>query len=101
VLLFDPFPAGLEPLYASRADLGAAATPLRYPWQTLAFRDDGLMLYAERLELGVYTYDYILRAAAPGRFAHRPATVEEIYRPEVFGRTAFTLFTVQGERHRF
>lgn len=89
VLVFDPFPAGLEPLHASRADL--QAQDLRrgypYPWQRAELRDTGLLLYAEQVNPGTYTYKYKLRAAAPGSFVRAPSYAEEMYTPEVFGRT--------------
>lgn len=87
VLLFDPFPAGLEPLYATRNDL-ARQTPRQPPWQWEETRNDGLLLYSETLSPGVYTYTYRLRAAAPGIFVQRPSQAVEMYTPEVFGRTA-------------
>lgn len=87
VLLFDPFPAGLEPLYASRTDLAQQALGYTHPWRYQDLHKDGLLLYAESIEPGVYSYTYILRAAAPGDFTHRPAAVEEMYTPEVSGRT--------------
>ncbi len=93
VVLFDPFPAGLEPLFASRADL--AGQRRQYPWQWQEERQDGLLLYAERIEPGTYTYTYRLRAAAPGVFAQRPSRVEEMYTPEVFGRTGADEVTVK------
>ncbi len=89
VLVFDPFPAGLEPLYASRTDLAARATQGNSGlWQYQEEHDDGLLLYAPYLDAGVYTYTYVLRAAAPGDFAHRPAIAEEMYTPEVSGRSS-------------
>ena len=91
VLLFDPFPAGLEPLHASRADLQAddmhGGDHWGYPWQRRELRQDGLLLYAGEMSPGVYTFKYTLRAAAPGTFIRRPAYAEEMYTPEVFGRT--------------
>ena len=88
VLLFDPFPAGLEPLYASRTDLADRNLQNQYPWQYQDLHKDGLMLYAPVIEPGVYTFTYKLRAAFPGAFTHRPAQVEEMYTPEVMGRCA-------------
>lgn len=89
VLVFDPFPAGLEPLHASRADLQAQdlLQGYPYPWQRMELRDTGLLLYAEQVNPGTYTYKYTLRAAAPGSFVRAPSYAEEMYTPEVFGRT--------------
>ncbi len=90
VLLFDPFPAGLEPLHATRADLQAEDLRQRYPypWQRTELRDSGLLLYTEQVEPGTYAYTYTLRATTPGAFTRPPALAEEMYTPEVFGRTA-------------
>ena len=87
VLLFDPFPAGLEPLYASRVDLANTARRYQPPWQFQESRKDGMVLYAERVDPGTYRYTYTLRAAAVGDFSQRPSRVEEMYSPEVFGQT--------------
>jgi uncharacterized protein YfaS (alpha-2-macroglobulin family) len=32
---------------------------------------------------------YIVRAVAPGRYVYPPATAEDMYHPERYGRTAF------------
>ena len=37
----------------------------------------------------VDTAPYLARAVAPGKYVHPPATVEDMYRPERFGRTGF------------
>jgi hypothetical protein len=36
---------------------------------------------------GVYDYSYIARATTPGTFIAPPAKAEEMYSPEVFGRS--------------
>lgn len=95
VLVFAPFPAGLEPLHASRADLAGRDQPYSPPWQWSEQHDDGLLLYAPAMEPGVYTYVFKLRAASPGTFVQRPAYAEEMYTPEVFGRTAAGVVEVQ------
>jgi uncharacterized protein YfaS (alpha-2-macroglobulin family) len=58
-------------------------------------RDDRVFAFREYLAPGVYTYEYHLRALVPGTFKHLPATVSEMYFPEVFGRTAGGVFTVE------
>jgi uncharacterized protein YfaS (alpha-2-macroglobulin family) len=87
VLLYDPFPAGLEPLHASRVDIANEEARYQYPWQWQEAREDGMLLYAEEIQPGTYTYSYQLRAAASGVFTRRPSRVEEMYTPEVFGST--------------
>jgi uncharacterized protein YfaS (alpha-2-macroglobulin family) len=59
--------------------------------------DDRVFLYVERLEPGVYEYEYYLRALTPGTFQHLPARAEELYFPEVFGRTSGGVVTVTRE----
>lgn len=56
--------------------------------------DDRVFLYKDTLAPGIYTYDYYLRALIPGTFQHLPAHAEELYFPEIFGRTDGQNFTV-------
>jgi len=56
--------------------------------------DDRLFLFKERINPGVYEYEYFIRALVPGTFHHLPAVVSEMYFPEVFGRTSGSYFTV-------
>lgn len=49
--------------------------------------DDRVFLYIEEMREGVYEYEYFLRALVPGEFQHLPARAEELFFPEVFGRT--------------
>ena len=87
-LVFDPIPAGFEPVHATRVDLAAEYRSWQYPWQWEDVRNDGVLLYTRNLPPGVHTYTYRLRAATPGVFVHRAARAEEMYAPEVFGRTS-------------
>ncbi len=57
--------------------------------------DDRLLLFKQRLQPGVYEYDYFVRALIPGSYGHLPATVSELYFPENFGRTAGDSFEVK------
>ena len=56
--------------------------------------DDELRLYASYMPPGIHTYRYLARATTPGDYALPAATVEEMYRPEIFGRTEQGRFTV-------
>jgi hypothetical protein len=87
VVVFDPFPAGLEPVDAAKGRPVGALPEERMVWRWSELRKDGLMLYAPRLEPGIYTFRYRLRAVAPGGFVARPGRVSEMYAPETFGRT--------------
>jgi uncharacterized protein YfaS (alpha-2-macroglobulin family) len=38
----------------------------------------------------------MVRAVSPGRYVHPPAVIEDMYRPDKFGRTAFGALEVTG-----
>ena len=102
VALVDPLPAGLE---AVNPALAVATTtppeegdgepiPLDCCWfwgwnwfdhQNL--RDDRAEAFATYLPGGTYEYTYIARATTPGEFVVPPTRAEEMYAPEVFGRS--------------
>ena len=50
-------------------------------------RDDRVLLFADYLPKGVYTYNFLVRAGLPGTYNHLPASAYQMYFPEVFGRT--------------
>ena len=54
-------------------------------WESVAslFVRDGSLLWD-----GVYEYTYVARATTPGSYVVPPAKAEEMYSPEVFGRSA-------------
>jgi alpha-2-macroglobulin len=64
-----------------------------YPTHTES-HDDRVFLYVSSIEPGVYEYEYYLRALVPGTFQHMPARAEQLYFPEVFGRTSGDIVTV-------
>lgn len=64
------------------------------PWTHTEIHDDRLVLYAEHLSPGVYSYTYFLRATHEGVFGNPPARAEEMETPEIFGRTAGGVFEV-------
>ena len=51
-------------------------------------RDERADAFTPRLWDGVYDYNYIARATTPGTFIVPPAKAEEMYSPEVFGRSS-------------
>jgi alpha-2-macroglobulin len=51
-------------------------------------------LFASELPSGTYSYTYLARAVTPGAFRAAPAIAYQTYAPEVFGRSAGSLFTV-------
>lgn len=57
-------------------------------------RDDRMMYFADYLPKGVYELNYFVRATTPGEFRDKPVLAQELYFPEVFGRTGGAIFTV-------
>ncbi len=54
------------------------------------FRDDRFTAAFERKkdDAAVFTVAYVVRAVAPGRYVRPQASVEDMYAPDRFGRTA-------------
>ena len=95
VLLVDRLPAGLEIDNPKLVDSGSVAA---LDWlktdvepANVEYRDDRFVAAFDRtVEQGAFfTAAYMVRAVAPGHYVHPPAHVEDMYRPERFGRTAF------------
>jgi hypothetical protein len=101
----DFLPAGLEALDSSLETVSAAAAepaleentgdvPYGWFWSRTEVRDDRVALFATDLPQGTYTYSFLARAVTPGVFAAAPATARQTYAPEVFGRSAGSVFTI-------
>ena len=56
--------------------------------------DQKVALFATPLGRGAYEYTYLMHASVAGDFNVPPAHAEEMYFPEVFGRSAGGLFSV-------
>jgi hypothetical protein len=99
VALVDPLPAGLEivnpDLAISQSVPQDPTSPdYRYGWwwwgtwyEHQNMRDNRAEAFTSLLWDGVYEYTYIARATTPGTFIVPPAKAEEMYSPEVFGRS--------------
>ncbi len=98
VALVDPLPAGLEIVNPDLAVSGAPpqdpGQPEPYGWwwwgpwyEHQNLRDERAEAFTSLLWDGVYDYTYIARATTPGHFVVPPAKAEEMYSPEVFGRS--------------
>lgn len=98
VALVDPLPAGLEIVNPALAVSQNApqedpvARPYGWWWwgtwyEHQNMRDDRAEAFTSLLWDGVYEYTYIARATTPGTFVVPPAKAEEMYSPEVFGRS--------------
>ena len=119
VAVTDPIPAGFEAVeswFATTAQTLASqqdrqSTPggdasasdegswMQW-WQYGGFdhverHDDRVQLYATRLSEGTHEFSYIVRATTAGTFRTAPARAEEMYEPEVFGRTATAVIEIK------
>ena len=117
VAVTDPLPAGFEPVeswFATTAsDLSAQQDRQRNErddpqeendWENwlrsggfdhIERHDDRIQLFATRLSEGVHEFSYVVRATTAGTFRTAPARAEEMYTPEIFGRTATTVIEVK------
>jgi uncharacterized protein YfaS (alpha-2-macroglobulin family) len=57
--------------------------------------DDRMQIFADFLTAGEHKYSYLVQATAPGVFHWPAAYVEQMYEPEVFGRTASRPVTIE------
>ena len=58
-------------------------------------RDERVEAFASILAAGVHQYVYVARATTRGRFVVPPAHTEEMYAPEIFGRSAADIVVVE------
>src|SRR5262249_10979508 len=94
IIVADYLPAGFEidnPRLVSSGDTGTLAwiTDAQEPVNA-EFRDDRFSAAFERKsgDPSVFTVAYVVRVVSPGRYVHPQAYVEDMYRPDRFGRTA-------------
>jgi hypothetical protein len=64
------------------------------PFNHVELRDDRVLLFADLLPAGLHTYSLAVRATTPGEFLLVPAHGEEMYAPEVNGRSDGGLFRI-------
>jgi alpha-2-macroglobulin len=116
VAVTDPLPAGFEAVeswFATTARALAAQQDRQsnpddiedgYDWgrwwrrggfDHVERHDNRVQLFATRLSEGVHEFSYIARATTAGTFRTAPAHAEEMYEPEVFGRTATTMIEIR------
>ena len=98
IALIDPLPAGLEAVNPALAtsltvpssDPGVERTGswFRGWFEHQNLRDDRVEAFTSFLPAGTYTYSYVARATTPGEFVVPPSRAEEIFAPEVFGRSS-------------
>ena len=111
VAVTDPLPAGFEPVESWFATTAASLAARQdqqdtseQTWQSwwerggfdhIERHDDRVLLFATRLSEGRHEFSYVVRATTAGTFRTAPARAEEMYQPEVFGRTETTVITVK------
>ena len=102
--LIDPLAAGFEPLNPALAVTGDVDVSDDSGWWWWTWyrhqnlRDDRAEAFTSYLWAGTHEYSYVVRATTPGSFVVPPARAEEIYAPEVFGRSATDRVIVQESR---
>jgi len=110
VAVTDPIPAGTEPVESWFATTATDIAEQQerheaqnYDWTSwwerggfnhIERHDDRVLLFATRLSEGNHEFVYMLRATTAGTFITSPTHVEEMYEPEVFGRTATAVVEV-------
>lgn len=113
LVLQDPIPAGsdaIDPSLLTSQQVGTEAEvtsedQINRPWwmwgwyrpNEVEYRDDSVMLYTEYLAAGTYQFSYSIRIGLSGEYNVIPTTAQAQYFPEIYGRTAGTLFTILPE----
>lgn len=98
VALVDPLPAGLEIVNPKLGGADASHQPVDWrnaiTWDHQDLRDDRVQWFADAVSRGTYRLRYQARATIDGTFTAMPATIEAMYLPDVRGRTARSVITV-------
>jgi uncharacterized protein YfaS (alpha-2-macroglobulin family) len=104
IIVADYLPAGFEidnPRLVSSGDTGTLAwiEDAQEPVNA-EFRDDRFSAAFQRKSdnPSVFTVAYVVRAVSPGRYVHPQAYVEDMYRPDRFGRTATGMIEVTASK---
>jgi alpha-2-macroglobulin len=104
LLLVDRLPAGLE---IDNPDLfeGGSTESLAFLKKTVEpvhteYRDDRFVAAFARggHDKANFSVAYIVRAVTPGHYVSPPATIEDMYRPDRFGRTSYGAIEVAAPK---
>ena len=96
VVVDDPLPAGFAPVNLSFETESKELTREiekrkdKYWWQGfrhMEMYNEKVLLFADYLPPGIHTHTYLVRVTTPGIYCLPPTKVEEMYTPEVFGRS--------------
>ncbi len=112
VVVEDPLPAGAEavdptlattsvvdqePMMRRIVERGERVYRWWWNWYSRSeMRDDKVVLFADTLPAGTYEYTYTFRATRPGAYQVIPTNAREFYFPEVFGRGAGRVLTIEA-----
>jgi uncharacterized protein YfaS (alpha-2-macroglobulin family) len=118
VVVDDPLPAGFEAVDARLATTGSAANIDAAEARAAAdgdddddeaakggalgsqfireIRDDRVLFFVDHMAAGMFHYRYLARATSLGSFVVPPTKAEEMYTPEVFGRTGAEVVQVSA-----
>jgi uncharacterized protein YfaS (alpha-2-macroglobulin family) len=106
VVVNDPLPAGFEavnPVFLTESQeqlqsLTQNDRSRRRPWWAgfnhIEMHDDRVLLFADYLKPGVHSHSYLARALNFGTYQTPGTHAEEMYSPEVFGRSEESVFKV-------
>ena len=103
LLVVDRLPAGLEIDNPTLFDSGSVDA---FSWLKkdldpvhTEYRDDRFVAAFDREpgQSAFFSVAYVVRAVAPGQYVYPPATAEDMYRPDRFGRTAFGSIEVKAK----
>ena len=103
LMIVDRLPAGLEidnPALFDSGSLDAFAWLKRDIEPThVEYRDDRFVAAVDRSpgQSAFFSLAYVVRAVAPGHYVYPPATAEDMYRPDRFGRTGVLELEVRGK----
>jgi alpha-2-macroglobulin len=104
LLLVDPLPAGLEIDNPKLVD-GTVLSALDWLKRDIEpsaseYRDDRFVAAFDRStgQSATFSVAYVVRAVSPGRYVHPGALIEDMYRPDRFGRSAFGTLEVNEVR---
>jgi uncharacterized protein YfaS (alpha-2-macroglobulin family) len=100
IVIDDPLPAGFEAVNASFLTESeeeqrkleqmdeAEETHWWEGFNHMEMHDNRVLLFADSLRAGIHTHRYLARAVTFGDFAFPGTKAEEMYAPEVFGRSS-------------
>jgi hypothetical protein len=104
LVLEDRLPAGLEidnpALYDGGSSEGLDWVKADVEPSHTEYKDDRFVASFERsgADKATFSVAYIVRAVSPGHYVQPPALIEDMYRPERFGRTGFGEVVIEAAK---